>query len=67
MYYEIIVSLKGVHYFATHKRSITSGKALKAIYNDFKTRFPEGDGFEVYATKYVEAGHHLLDNEINSL
>lgn len=47
MYYEINVALNGKHYFATHKRSITTEHQLQDIVLTFATKFPEEEGYEI--------------------
>jgi len=49
MYYEINVSYKGVHFFATAERSITDECGLVIVLNEIVKRFPESDGYEVSA------------------
>jgi len=61
MAYEINVALNGTHYFATHDRSLTTQyeKQLKEIFEDFKQRFPESEGFNVTITYYETRGTRL--------
>lgn len=49
-HYEINVSLNGHHYFATAERSITSEARARQAVQDFRTRFPESEGFKVDCT-----------------
>lgn len=56
MYYEINVSLHGVHYFATAKRSLTNETVAEAAYNHFKRLFPESEGYKVRCTQYETVG-----------
>jgi len=54
MAYEINVSLNGTHYFATHDRSLQNHLTdkVKEIYEDFKQRFPESEGFKITVTRF---------------
>lgn len=50
MYFEINVNRNGVHYFATHERSITTTFRLGDVLRVFREKFPAAEGFEVTAT-----------------
>lgn len=63
MYYEINVSLNGKHLFATDKRSITTNRALKEVYEVFKKKFPHEEGYELLVTK-MEITGTFVDMEI---
>lgn len=47
MSYEINVSLKGKHYFATSDRSLRSEDAAVAMAKHFKELFPESEGYQI--------------------
>ena len=53
MSYEINVSKNGIHYFATHGRSLNGFEedAIKMA-KHFKSVFPESDGYLVTLTEY---------------
>lgn len=66
MHYEINVSKKNdrgdyIHYFATHKRSITNQARLKVIVEDFLTRFPKPE-FNILVTLQEERGVSMDGN-----
>jgi len=46
-HYEINVSLNGKHFFATAPRSCRDEEDARRLMADFKTRFPESEGFQV--------------------
>lgn len=52
MYYEINVSLNGMHFFATDERSIKDSRKLYEVYYALKERFSEKDGFEISVTEW---------------
>lgn len=56
MYYEINVSLKGKHLFATHERSLQNKDDLLKVAKLFKEKFPEEEGYQLTATFYREEG-----------
>lgn len=56
MYYEITVSLNGKHLFATAERSIVNTFQLQKVYNLFKEKFPEEDGYNITVTKWDKIG-----------
>jgi hypothetical protein len=60
MYYEINVSKQNdsgdyIHYFVTHKRSISNKARLKVIVEDFLTRFPKPE-FNISVSLHEEKG-----------
>ena len=57
MYYEINVSLNGKHLFATAERSITTLNEAERMYNLFKGKFPESEGYHISVTQYDKVGH----------
>ena len=56
MYYEINVSLNGRHLFATAERSATNEREAKRLYNLFKEKFPEAEGYDITITKWEKIG-----------
>lgn len=56
MYYEINVSLNGQHFFATAERSITNLNKAEKIYNLFKEKFPESEGYKIDITEWSKVG-----------
>ena len=56
MYYEINVSLNGKHLFATAERSIVNTFQLQKVYNLFKEKFPEEDGYNITVTEWNKVG-----------
>lgn len=63
MYYEINVSRKGCHLFATAERSITSYTDAKHMYMLFKEKFPESEGYEISVTRWDKVGKSIDMNE----
>lgn len=59
MYYEINVSKKGQHYFATKESSILDKNEALIIAKDLKMRFPETEGFEVILTQWSKVGKQV--------
>ena len=56
-YYEINVSLRGHHYFATAERSIRYKETAQQMTEEFRKRFPESEGFSVTCTHQESIGH----------
>lgn len=56
MYYEINVALNGKHLFATADRSITSPYKAEKVYNLFKEKFPEEEGYTISVTEWNTIG-----------
>ena len=56
MYYEINVSLNGKHLFATAERSVTVIWEAEKVYNLFKEKFPESEGYAISVTKWEKVG-----------
>lgn len=56
MYYEINVTKRGQHFFATAPRSITSATKLREVHDEMIARFPKKDGFGVSVTRYETIG-----------
>lgn len=59
MYYEINVAKDGYHFFATAERSITNWKQAKEMYNLFKEKFPESEGYHISMTKWEKTGYSI--------
>lgn len=59
MYYEINVSLNGMHLFATNERSITTETDAKRIYKLFENKFPESEGYKISITYWEKTGHSV--------
>lgn len=64
MYYEINVSLKGRHFFATAKRSITDSHHLITVLQAFIKRFPISEGWKLGVNYYPECSTGV-DVELN--
>ncbi len=58
-YYEINVSLKGIHLFATAPRSITTWKAMVDLYALLEIKFPKDEGYSIMVTARYEYGEIL--------
>lgn len=56
MYYEINVSLKGKHLFATHERSIVNNDEYRKVMEIFEEKFPKSEGFNISVTKWELKG-----------
>lgn len=63
MYYEINVSLNGNHLFATADRSITTINKAKRVYELFKEKFPESEGYKIDVTYWEKTGRLVEMNE----
>lgn len=59
MHYEINVSRKGRHYFATNERSFRDYEEAEAAFHDFEKRFPKSEDFEVKATIFRDGGEEV--------
>lgn len=64
MYYEINVSLKGWHFFATSERSIQTEDKLRKILKIFLKTFPQTEGYEISITKFPQIGEGIPLNDI---
>ena len=60
MYYEINVSFKGRHLFATAERSITSEEQMREMYNLFLKHFPESEGYNLDVTQWNKIGKPII-------
>jgi hypothetical protein len=56
MYYEINVSFKGTHFFATAERSLTTEHDCRIAYEIFKSKFPVTEGYEISVTENQHIG-----------
>jgi hypothetical protein len=65
-HYEINVSLRGVHFFATAPRSCRDKRATLAVLGELRRRFPAADGFDISVTYYQCAGYLLAPDEIEA-
>lgn len=63
MYYEINVSLNGMHLFATNERSITTETEARRVYKLFKNKFPESEGYKVSITYWKKTGYDVSFEE----
>lgn len=63
MYYEINVSLNGRHLFATAERSITTSWDAEKVYNLFKEKFPENEGYKIEVSRWEKVGKIIEMNE----
>ena len=59
MWYEINVSKKGEHYFATSERSITTIAKAVEIRDILKKAMPEEEGFIFTITQWQKSGIEL--------
>ena len=64
MHYEINVSLNGMHFFATHARSITDLAKCRKVYDSLRVAFPESEGYEI-AVQYIETSGRYVDMDRN--
>lgn len=55
-HYEINVSLNGKHFFATDERSTRDEAPTKKLVEEFRTRFPESEGFKIDVTHWKAGG-----------
>ena len=61
-YFEINVSKNGKHLFATSPYSLPahSDKSAIVLYELFRDKFPENEGFEIRVTKWVCRGQIII-------
>lgn len=62
--YEINVAVKNKngrwrHLFATDTRSLHTEKDAKELYELFKEKFPESEGYDISVTYWETIGHHV--------
>ena len=65
MYYEINVSLNGQHLFATAERSFGTLWEVEKVYNLFKEKFPENNGYKISVTRIEKIGYAVNMEEEN--
>jgi len=66
--YEINVARKGRHFFATAERSLQNYDDADDVYQIIKSRFPEGEGYEVTICKtHTTSRHCEVDFDMPSL
>jgi len=63
MFFEINVSLHGIHFFATHNRSITDKQKLIKVLPVILDKFPIDEGFEISVSKCNIVGQTLNVND----
>ena len=61
MWYEINVSKDGKHYFATHKRSISTIRQATEIRDRLKQVLTEEEGFEIKITQHQHTSVDLAN------
>lgn len=54
MWWEIVVSIKGKHFFATHPRSLTTRNDMEFAVGIFRKKFPKKEGFEITIIRHEE-------------
>lgn len=59
MWYEINVSLNGVHYFATAERSLTMQKEAVKMLEHFRAVFPESEGYKCKLSHWKTVGETI--------
>lgn len=59
MYYEMNVSFKGQHFFATSERSGIDKYHASDVFMQLQKRFPASEGFEVTCTKWSCSGKDI--------
>ena len=57
--YRFNVAYNGKHLFATDPKTIWIKKEAKELYEIFKKKFPESEGYEVSVTRWESIGHHV--------
>lgn len=59
MYYELIVSKNGKHFFATAERSLINELDARQVYQELSARFPKSEGYAVTAMQWRKEGRHM--------
>jgi hypothetical protein len=59
-HYEICVSLKGSHLFATAPRSCVSEQDMTRALGQISRRFPEAEGFKITVTHWECRGRKVI-------
>lgn len=57
--YEINIALNGIHFFATHERSITNVFELKKILPILIEKFPESEGYTILISKTTISSEYM--------
>lgn len=60
--YEINVSLNGKHFFATTLRSAPTERKVEELYEVFKKKFPESEGYKIMVSCLESVWHHVEFN-----
>ena len=55
-YYRINVSKDGRYVFATEQGNLTFEEAAKKVFELFKEKFPESEGYKIDVTKWESRG-----------
>ncbi len=61
--YEINVSYKGTHFFATATRSLTHLEKANDMYKLFELLFPVEDGYHLSLQRRESIGHYIKTND----
>lgn len=64
MYYEINVSYKSEHYFATSDRSIRNITKAANLYKQFCLKFPKEEGYKVEVKRVEIIGYPLTPEQL---
>lgn len=59
MYYEICITLRGKHFFATSDRSLTTRDQMLKVLDVFLTKFPESEGYSILVFENRTTGRGL--------
>lgn len=60
--YEINVSLNGKHFFATALRFASTERKVEELYEVFKKKFPESEGYKIMVSCLESVWHHVEFN-----
>ena len=58
-YFEINVSLNGLHFFATAERSLTTRSQMQRAFDIFAEKFPISEGYEITITEWDAKGRQV--------
>ncbi len=71
MSYEINVSKRGKHVFATHERSLSTLSQAAEVVKRLEIAFPEAEGYLITVSRWEKVGRTVdmeeLEYEINNL
>ncbi len=67
MHYDINISLKGKHFFATSPRSCRDVYDLAAVLSVLQAKFPTSEGYRISVTEWREVGTPLEGEALTSL